>query len=112
MTQSASTGSAPLIVDRVVLTGADGKAHLLVTPQELERAVCVWLKVMPAHLWRPYQRMLEIEQKRRREGDTVDPRNILAAYIAGQFRRARWEVSHPQPGGFTPNAVQATSPTD
>ncbi|HEY0114572.1 MAG TPA: hypothetical protein VGB54_02515 [Allosphingosinicella sp.] len=112
MTESASTGSAPLIVDRVVLTGADGKAHLLVTPQELERAVCVWLKVMPPHLWRPYQRMLEIDQKRRREGDTVDPRNILAAYIAGQFMRARWDVSHPLPPTLTPNTMQKPPPRD
>lgn len=41
--------------------------------------------------------MLEIDPKRRREGDRVDPRDILAEYMAEKFAQARWEASYPKP---------------
>ena len=71
--------------------------RLPVSREELERAILVWLKVMPAALWRPYEAMLAIDPKRRTGGDRVDPREVLAAYVAGKFVEVRWEASRPVP---------------
>lgn len=68
-----------------------------VTPAALERAICVWLKTAPAMIWAPYLKMLEIDPKRRREEDRADPREILAAYLAGKFAQARWEARYEEP---------------
>lgn len=71
--------------------------RIAVSPAELERAIAVWLKVMPAALWRPYLAMLAIDPKRRNEDDRVDPGAAIAAWIAGKFVQARWEASYPEP---------------
>ena len=68
--------------------------RITVSADELERAIGVWLKVMPAHLWRAYLAMLEIDPRRRTEADRVDPRNVMAGYLAECFNRARWTASH------------------
>lgn len=71
--------------------------RITVTPEELERAITVWLMVMPAYLWRPYEKMLAIDRTRRKEEDRVDPRHILSAYLAGKFGQAKWQASYPKP---------------
>jgi hypothetical protein len=73
-----------------------GQRRFVVAADQLEIAIAVWLRVMPARLWRPYLKMLEIDPKRRTEEDRVDPRDILAAYLRGQFERAHWEASYPE----------------
>jgi hypothetical protein len=73
-------------------------ARVPVSRQELERAIAVWLKTMPGHLGKPYLAMLAIDPKRRTEDDRVDPRDILASYIAAKFHQVHWEASYEQPG--------------
>ena len=46
--------------------------RITVTPQELGTAFTVWLKTVPAHLWRPYLKMLEIDRARRTDADRVE----------------------------------------
>lgn len=72
-----------------------------VTPAELEHAIAVWLKVMPKHLWRDYERMLQIDPKRLNQEDRVDPRQVLAAYLCGEFERANWSTSYVKSGGHS-----------
>ena len=85
---------APLIESPPSLPGA----RVSVSQQELERALAVWLRTMPGHLWKPYQAMLVIDPKRRTEDDRADPRDILAGYIAAKFHQVSWEASYEQPG--------------
>jgi hypothetical protein len=73
-------------------------ARVPVSQQELERAISVWLKTMPSHLWKPYVAMLAIDQKLRREDDRADPREILASYLAAKFHQVHWEASYEQKG--------------
>ncbi|HZG46927.1 MAG TPA: hypothetical protein VEZ41_11785 [Allosphingosinicella sp.] len=42
---------------------------------------------------KPYLAMLEVNPKRRTEAVRADPREILAAYLAGKFERVRWEAT-------------------
>ena len=71
--------------------------RIIVTPKELETAFTVWLKVMPANLWRPYLKMLVIDRTRRTDADRVDPREVLAAYLVDRFAQAKWAASYPKP---------------
>ena len=73
-------------------------ARVRVSRQELERAIAVWLKIMPGDLWKPYLAMLEVDPNRRSEDDRVDTREILAGYIAAKFHQVSWEASYEQPG--------------
>jgi hypothetical protein len=75
----------------------DSRPFIDVTPEELERALRVWLKTAPPMIWRPYLKMLEVDPKRRDPDDRVDPRDILAIYLAGKFAQARWEARHREP---------------
>ena len=78
-------------------TDAEGRPLIPVDPIELRHVISVWLKTMPPRLWRPYLAMLDIDPKRRLEEDRVDPREVVAAYIAECFGRARWVASYPEP---------------
>lgn len=91
---SESIGSAPQI-DEAQTLGDD--PIIRISPDELRRAIAVWLRVMPNHLWRPYEKMLAIDRKVRREGDTVDPRDILAEYVTGKFVQANWTATRERP---------------
>lgn len=66
-----------------------------VTLDHLERAFLVWLRVMPANIWRDFEK---IERARKDKlGDAreaADPKAELAAYLASKFRDANWRVSH------------------
>lgn len=66
-----------------------------VTLDHLERALLVWLRVMPASIWRDFEK---IERARKDKlGDAreaADPKAELAAYLASKFRDANWRVSH------------------
>jgi hypothetical protein len=86
---------APLIESPTPPPGA----RVPVSQRELERAISVWLKTMPAHLWKPYVAMLTIDRKFRREDDHADPREILANYLAAKFHQVHWEASYEQRGG-------------
>jgi len=85
---------APLIETSLPPPGA----RVPVSRQELERAMAVWLRTMPSHLWKPYLAMLAVDPKRRTEDDRADPRDILASYIAAKFHQVHWEASYEQPG--------------
>jgi hypothetical protein len=71
--------------------------RIMVTSEELERAIAVWLKTMPRHLWRAYEAMLAVDEKRRNPDDRVDPHHVLAAYLAGKFAQVKWEATYPAP---------------
>lgn len=68
-----------------------------VRPEELERAIAVWLMVMPRHLWAPFEKMLTIDRRRLNAEDRVEPRDVLAAWIARKFVEAKWEASYIEP---------------
>ncbi|HEY0116270.1 MAG TPA: hypothetical protein VGB54_11150 [Allosphingosinicella sp.] len=74
----------------------DSQPRITVTPEQLERNFRVWLKVMPLHLWRPYQAMLAVDPTRRTEEHRVDPHDILAAYLREKFTLARWTATYPE----------------
>jgi hypothetical protein len=73
----------------------DGRIH--VTREELERAIAVWLRLMPRDLWQPYLDMLTIDPKRLTEEQRADRCQILAAYLAARFARAGWQASYGEP---------------
>lgn len=74
----------------------EGRPLIPVLHQELEANILVQLRVMPKMLWLPYEKMLAIDPKRRREEDKVDPKRILAAYIAERLTRANWIATYPE----------------
>ena len=70
-----------------------------VDAQEVRAALLVCLKVMPKRIWEPYHRMLMLDPKRMTEDDRVDPREILATYLAAHFERTKWTACYPVPPG-------------
>lgn len=73
------------------------RRHIIVPAKELEAAMSVWLKVMPRHVWADYLKLVTADPKRHGFGDQIDPRDVLAAYMAGKFAQAGWQVSLPEP---------------
>lgn len=71
---------------------------IIVSQKDLETAFRVWLKTIPTRLWRDYEKMLAIDSKRLRPEDRVDPRDVVAEYMARKFAQANWTASYPQPG--------------
>lgn len=72
--------------------------RIAVTPAELARAVAVWLRVMPKHIWRAFERhQLDSLEKRHDCDRAPNVHATVAEHIAGHFERAEWEITRPEP---------------
>jgi hypothetical protein len=74
--------------------------RIIVTQNELTRAILVWLRVAPKHVWRKfeaYERLMA--EKRHNSEDAPRAREELATCIAGEFQQAGSEISHPERHG-------------
>ena len=72
--------------------------RIVVTPAELGRAVRVWLKVMPKHVWRALQKYeLAALEKRQDPDEEPQVHAAVADHVVDQLERARWEVTKPEP---------------
>ena len=72
--------------------------RITVTPAELSRAVRVWLRVMPKPVWRALEKyQLAALDKRHDPDEAPQVHAAVADHIVGQFERARWQVTRPEP---------------
>ena len=72
--------------------------RITVTPAELARAIRVWLRVMPKHIWRALERYQIAALDKRQAPDEAPPVHAaVAEHIAEHFERANWEISRPTP---------------
>lgn len=71
--------------------------RITVTRNELERAIRVWLRVMPKRVWRKYEAYERLAaEKRAGDEDRPQAREEMASYIAGKFAQAGWEITYPE----------------
>jgi hypothetical protein len=74
------------------------RPRVVVSPEEFEAALVVWLRTLPAHVWARYAKFEKLRlEKRDREEDRVDPRDDIARHLAGKLAQANWEVSYDKP---------------
>jgi len=72
--------------------------RIAVTRAELGRALRVWLKVMPQHIWRALEKyQLAALEKRQRRDEEPQVHAAVADHIVTHFERARWDVTQPEP---------------
>jgi hypothetical protein len=72
--------------------------RIAVTPAELGRAIRVWLRVMPKHIWRALEKYQVAALEKRHDPDQAPQVHAAVAdHIVDQFERARWEVSRAEP---------------
>jgi hypothetical protein len=72
--------------------------RIAVTPAELAKAVAVWLRVMPRHVWRAFEKyQLASLDKRQMPDEAPKVHAAVAEHIAGHFERADWEITRPEP---------------
>ena len=72
--------------------------RIAVTPAELGRAIRVWLRVMPKHIWRALEKhQVAALEKRHNPDEAPSVHAAVADHIVAQFERARWDVSRPEP---------------
>lgn len=72
--------------------------RIAVTPAELGRAIRVWLRIMPRHIWRALEKyQLAALEKRHDHDEEPQVHAALADHIVGQLERARWDVTRPEP---------------
>lgn len=72
--------------------------RIAVSPAELGRAIRVWLRVMPRHIWQALQKYeLAALEKRQNHDQAPQVHAVVAEHIVGQLERARWEVTRPEP---------------
>lgn len=72
--------------------------RISVTAEQLATAILVWLRVAPQRLWLKNERFEQLKaEKRQRFEDVPDPKKDLAAYLAGRFAEAKWEISYEEP---------------
>lgn len=72
--------------------------RIAVTPAELGRAIRVWLRVMPKHIWRALEKYQIAALEKRHDPDEAPPVHAAVAdHIVDQFERAHWDVSRPEP---------------
>ena len=72
--------------------------RITVTPAELARAIRVWLRVMPRHIWRALERY-ELAAKEKRHDPDEEPQvhAAVADHVVAHFERANWEITRPEP---------------
>lgn len=72
--------------------------RIAVTPAELGRAIRVWLRVMPKHVWRALEKYQVAALEKRHDPDEAPQVHAAVAdHIVDQLVRARWDVSRPEP---------------
>jgi hypothetical protein len=72
--------------------------RIAVTPAELARAIRVWLRVMPKHIWRALEKyQLAALDKRHNHDEEPQVHAAVADHIAGHFERAGWEITRAEP---------------
>ena len=85
--------------------------RISVTAEQLASALLVWLRVAPQRLWLKNERYEQLKaEKRQRFEDVPDPKKDLAAYLAGRFADAKWEISYEEPkhpGSSPPKRIES-----
>ena len=72
--------------------------RIIVTQEELARAVLVWLRVMPKRVWRRYEAYERlVAAKRHTIEDEPRAREEVADFVAEKVRQAGWEITYPEP---------------
>ena len=72
--------------------------RIIVTQEELARAILVWLRVMPKRVWRKYEAYERlVAAKRHSVDDEPQAREEIADYVAEKFRQAGWEITYAEP---------------
>lgn len=77
--------------------------RIILSKDELKRALRVWMAVAPTRLWRELEK--QDLQELNKPGTIMDPeamfkaRHAMADYVAGKFDEAGWEVSHEERKG-------------
>jgi hypothetical protein len=72
--------------------------RITVTPAEAARAIRVWLRVMPKHIWRALEKyQLAALEKRQDPDGEPQVHGAVADHIAGHLQRANWEITRPEP---------------
>lgn len=72
--------------------------RIAVTPAELGRAIRVWLRIMPKHIWRALEKYhLAALEKRQNHDEEPPVHAAVADHIVDQLQRARWGVTRPEP---------------
>ena len=73
-----------------------------VTPDELRKAIAVWIVTAPKRMWLDYWHHAETAGKWSAAVDAAnrfDPRIALADHLARRLEQAGWEVRQPARGG-------------
>ncbi len=88
--------------DRAIVPYMFGMAdsRIDVSSEELATALAVWIKTAPKRIWWDYWKHSETVAKWSAGSDPFDrfdPRDAMAAYLAGKFRQANWAISYPKP---------------
>jgi hypothetical protein len=72
--------------------------RIAVTPAELTRAIRVWLRIMPKHVWRALEKYQLASLEKRHDPDEAPlVHAAVADPIVDQLVRARWDVNRPEP---------------
>ena len=72
--------------------------RIAVTSAELARAIRVWLRIMPRHVWRALEKyQLAALDKRQDPNSAPEVHGAVADHIAGHFEKANWQISRPEP---------------
>ena len=72
--------------------------RVVVTPEKLQTAITIWLRVAPRHVWRKYEAYERLKaDKRHNSEEAPDAQKELADYLAAQFKQVRWEITHAAP---------------
>ncbi|HYW15089.1 MAG TPA: hypothetical protein VE891_02905 [Allosphingosinicella sp.] len=72
--------------------------RIAVTSAELARAIRVWLRVMPRHVWRALEKyQLAALEKRNDPDQEPQVHGAVADHIADHFQKANWEITRPEP---------------
>jgi hypothetical protein len=72
--------------------------RITVTSAELARAIRVWLRVMPKHIWRALEKyQVAALEKRHDPNEEPQVHAAVAEHIAGHVERANWEITRPEP---------------
>jgi hypothetical protein len=75
-------------------------SRVVVTREKLKNALLIWLRVMPKHVWRQFEAYeRKAAEKRQMPEDEPKAREEMADYIADQFVRRNWEITHAEPKG-------------
>lgn len=72
--------------------------RIAVTSAEIARAIRVWLRVMPKHVWRALEKYQLASLEKRQNPDEEPPvHGAVADHIADHFQKANWEITRPEP---------------